>query len=172
MEDKEKIAALSEALVAYATRSNDILPLVEGLPESSHIPRPAMEYEMRMLKILSVGWGLAFLLSEHPEKTSLSEGFWQKIALLSKEIDALCKDSGTEIDYFAALRRRLDMYVSALTEAQNPEDPGREVGLCYAKLCGDAKDAYAGVAGKRVFTGVLTSIQAYLQEHFGPLKPL
>ncbi|TWI74333.1 hypothetical protein LZ24_00936 [Desulfobotulus alkaliphilus] len=162
---EEKMQAIAESLVAYATQSNDILPLVEALPEESSIAGPTMEYEIRMLKILSVGWGLAFLLAEHPAKTTLSELFWQRISLLSKEIDEICKSSGTEIDYFSALRKRLDMYVGALSRASNPEDPGREVGACYAGLCGDPEDSYALVAGRRVFTGVLSSLQNYLKEN-------
>lgn len=165
MEDPQTIATLSEALVSYATHSTDILPLVEGLPDISRIQKPTMEYELRLLKILSVGWGLAFLLSDHPAKTSLSEEFWQRIALLSKEIDTLCRESGTDIDYFATLRHRLDLYVSALSKAKQQEDPGSEVGLCYAELCGDVNDSYAFVVGKRIFTGVLSSLHQYLGQY-------
>ncbi|MCW7755125.1 hypothetical protein OOT00_14145 [Desulfobotulus sp. H1] len=171
MEEKETMQELSESLVAYATHSKDILPFVEALPEESRIARPTMEYEMRMLKILSVGWGLAFILSDHPARIELSEAFWHRISSLSKEIDEICKASGTEIDYFAALRKRLDIYVSALSGAKDPGDPGIEVGSCYAELCGDAEDTYALVAGRRVFTGVLSSLHEYLKDSLNPAQP-
>lgn len=161
------LEAICENLVHYATSSEDLTPLIACLPETSKIAPATLEYEMRILKILAVGWGLAFVTEDHPAKTELLEGFWQKMAEISRQITETCASAGTNVDYFTVLNRRLDAYVAILQDRKNTEDPGAEIGLQYAAFCGDGADGFAVLAGKKVFNGAIGSLRTYLKETAG-----
>ncbi|NQT68850.1 MAG: hypothetical protein HQ552_04655, partial [Desulfobacteraceae bacterium] len=81
MENKEKktsgIEEAAEDLFNFATDHEDVKWLMEHLPKEADIERGKVEYELRMLKIISVGWSLSYYLENHFHK--LLELYWQAV---------------------------------------------------------------------------------------------
>lgn len=168
MENMERASAnlddSLEILVAVALDRNDIQQLIKGLPENDGISPVTMEYELQLLKIITVGWGIAYFLENAPEKTVVLEAFWNRINELSKNISAaLAPTLGNEFDYFSILKERLDLYVTEMGKAADVSDPGIMVGPLFAKLCGEEAHDYLVVSGKAVFHLSLGDVKKYLE---------
>ncbi len=158
------VGAVGETLLNYAVQREDLKGLVAGLPVEAAVDPVAMEYEIQILKIVSVGWGISYFMGERPEKAALAEAYWGEVRDFSGRISAITTEtSGREIDYFQALRERVDIYVNALNHFSDVDDPGPVIGHTFAKLCGDEEDMYTMVSGKRVFHLSLAGVKSYLE---------
>lgn len=160
---QEKTSGLIEKLLHYALGSDELFPLIEALPETSSITQNKLEYELRLLKILSVGWGLSYYLDEGENKEATITTFWQEIYLFSKEIDQTSRTAGIEIVYFSILEERFNAYRARL-ETGPAKDVIRLMGLACASFCGDENDSYVYVVGKKVFRDALSNLQEFLSE--------
>lgn len=168
MENKEKktsgIEKAAEDLFNFAIDHEDVKWLIEHLPQEADIERGKVEYELRMLKIISVGWSLSYYLENHLAKHKLLELYWQSINEFSQSISASTGLMiGRDIDYFQILRERLDMYVAAL--AQNPDapEPAVVIGPEFAGTCGNADDIFTVMAGSKMFLVTIGRVQEYLE---------
>ena len=57
----------------FAIDREDVKWLLAQLPEQTEVKLSTVEYELQILKIISVGWGTAYLLENSPNKTPLLE---------------------------------------------------------------------------------------------------
>ncbi|MCD4677822.1 MAG: hypothetical protein K8S18_17780, partial [Desulfobacula sp.] len=64
MEEKETLTIqnLAQDLAAFAIDRTDLKELLAAIPENSDSNLTAIEYELQILKILSVGWGISFFM--------------------------------------------------------------------------------------------------------------
>ncbi len=158
------INEVSQQLVNYSMEREDLKQLAQHVPEGSRISAVTMEYEIQILKIVSVGWGISYFMPQADRKTELAESYWNGIRELSGGISTMTSAAvGKEIDYFDILKQRLDIYVKALQVYSDVQDPGPVIGHTFAKICGDEEDMYVMISGKHVFHLTLLGIKEYLE---------
>lgn len=151
-------------LFNYATEREDIKTLVAHLPEEAECSPQAVEYELQLLKIICTGWSVSFFLQDNPVCNQLTESFWKAIHEFSGNLSETTRlMTGTDIDYFQALKERLDLYVNILSEHPDTKDPAAVIGPEFAKACGSDDDIYAVMAGSRMFVLTVSSVRQYLE---------
>lgn len=134
------------------------------LPAEAAIKPSTVEYELQILKIISVGWALSYYLANHPLKKPLMEHFWKAIYEFARSLSQTTELMiGQDIDYFQILKDRLDMYVAAM--AQNPEatEPATVIGPEFARTCGNAQDLFAFMTGSKMFMAATSRVKQYLE---------
>ena len=81
---------VAENLSAFAIDRADIKSLLGTIPEGHPINLNRLEYELAILKILSVGWALAFFMpATDVNKTPLTQAFWEQIREISNNVSTL-----------------------------------------------------------------------------------
>jgi hypothetical protein len=168
MENSEKekrgIEKVGEDLFHFATDREDVKALVANLPEEADIQGVTVEYELQILKIISVGWSISYYLEKDPQKTQLAEFYWQAVQQFSKSISASTGlMTGHEIDYFQILKDRLDMYLTALNENPYVSQPVSVIGPEFARTCGNVDDAFTVLTGAKMFSATIGSVKEYLE---------
>ena len=161
---KKGIAEKSEALFQLAIGRDDIKQMVRILPADSEIDPVAVEYELQLLKILTVGWSISFFLENHPDKTVLAESFWESIRSFAQSISTMSSSStGREIDYFSTLKERVGIYVNALQVYSDVDDPSAVIGPTFAKVCGDEENPLVITSGRSMFSRTLQETRKHLE---------
>jgi hypothetical protein len=162
---KSDIELAAEDLFNFAFERADVKWLLARLPEQSSVKPTAVEYELQILKIITVGWALTFYLGSGPKKQPLSERFWKAVYEFSQGLSHTTELMvGKEVDYFTTLKARLDTYVAALegVETESGLAPAELIGPVFAELCGDRDDLFAFMAGSKMFKNTLVRVKAYL----------
>lgn len=156
---------VAENLSAFAIDRADIKSLLGTVPEGHSIDMNRLEYELAILKILSVGWGLAFFMpATDINKTPLTQTFWEQIREIANNVSTLTETTtGTRVDYFGILKERLDTFVQQMKEKQTKgADPSGVMGPVFANACGVPDDPMAILAGTKMFALTLAAIKEYL----------
>jgi len=157
------ISQAGSDLFDFAIDRQDVKWLMDRLPESAAVKRPAVEHELQILKIITVGWSIAYCLVDSPHKTPLSESFWAGIREFSQGLSQTAELMiGQDIDYFETLRERLDMYVTALNENPETPEPAAVIGPTFAYACGNAEDIFTTMTGSKMFATAFGRVRAYL----------
>ena len=163
-EKKSEIEKVRDDLFNFAIDREDIKWLMERLPKEANIKRSTVEYELQILKIISVGWSISYYLENNPHKNTLLELFWMAIFEFSQHLSTTTELMiGQDIDYFQILQERLDMYVDAM--AQNPEasEPSTVIGPEFARTCGNADDIFTFMTGSKMFLSAIGQVKEYLE---------
>lgn len=156
----EKAAA---DLFNYAIDREDIKWLVGRLPEEASVKPSTVDYELQLLKIVSIGWSISYYLDGQLQKGELSGRYWASIQKFSRELsDSAGLMTGQDIDYFQTLKTRLDLYVAALERTTNSGDPAIPIGHEFAGQCGNREDLFAFMAGSKMFMTAINSAREYL----------
>ncbi|HUT43168.1 MAG TPA: hypothetical protein VMW95_02435 [Desulfobacterales bacterium] len=66
-EKKSEIEKVRDVLFNFAIDREDIKWLMERLPKEANIKRSTVEYELQILKIISVGWSISYYLENNPQ---------------------------------------------------------------------------------------------------------
>ncbi len=164
LKKKVSVEEASENLVNFSIDRNDLMLILKDFPQEAEINLVGIEYEIQLLKILSVGWGISFFMGESPKKKELTETFWNTINAFSNNISSVTSSAiGKDIDYFKILKERIDIYVNALTVFLDVSDPASVIGPTFAKLCGNEEDSRTISAGKKVFNSSIGGVRDYLE---------
>lgn len=168
MENQEKkkteIEKAGDDLFNFAIDREDLKWLMNRLPEEAGVKRNTVEYELQILKIISVGWSVSFYLENSPLKTSLLEYFWNEINKFSRELsETTGLMTGQDIDYFQILKERLDTYVEALNKNPEAKEPAEVIGPEFARICGNADDIFAFMTSSKMFMGAVGRVREYLE---------
>ena len=159
----DEVARAGEQLFQYAIHRDDMIAILDTLPLDPPEKRVSLEYEIQLLRIISVGWAIAFYLSDSDLKTPLSHQYWDHVREFSSTLSTSASLSvGSDIDYFAILRQRLDYYVTTLDRAGKVKTPAVAIGPAFAEKCGDRDDACAILAGSKMFTHTIDAVREYL----------
>ncbi|MBW2099976.1 MAG: hypothetical protein JRG68_04305 [Deltaproteobacteria bacterium] len=151
-------------LVNFSIDRSELKVILQGLPQEAGINPITLEYEIALLKILSVGWGISFFMGEHPKKKELTEVFWNSIHDFSKNISTATSSSiGKELDYFQILKERIDLYINALNLCSDVSDPTSVIGPTFAEVCGDKENACTILAGSKIFCLSIGTVRDYLE---------
>ena len=145
------IQQAGEDLFNYAIDREDIKYLLALLPGGSTVNRAKVDYELQLLKIVTVGWTIAYHLQGHPLKDALSGLFWQAIQDFSRSLSRTTGLMiGKDIDYFETLKQCLDGYLDMLARHPDASEPARLVGTEFARRCGDANDLFTFMTGSKM----------------------
>ena len=163
--DKPLVEQAGEDLFNFAVDREDIKTFIAHLPHGVQCKPATVEYELQILKIISVGWSISFYLENHPYKSELAELFWKAVLEFSESLsETTGLMTGHDIDYFQILKDRLDMYVAALTEKPDATEPAAVIGPEFARACGNIDDVYTVLTGSRMFIAIVGSVKEYLEK--------
>jgi hypothetical protein len=162
--DKSLLEQAGQDLFSFAIDREDIKTLIALLPEESECKPATTEYELQLLKIISVGWGISFYLENHPQKDELAELFWKRVHEFAGSLsETTGLMTGHDIDYFQTLKDRLDTYVAALAKKPGAAEPAAVIGPEFARACGNIDDVFAVMTGARMFIAIVGSVKEYLE---------
>lgn len=163
-EIKSGIEKAGEDLLSFAIDREDVKWLMAQLPEEAEIKRGTVEYELQILKIVSVGWSISYYLENSSHKNQLLELYWNAVYELSQSISStagLMIDN--DIDYFQILKDRLDMYVDAMAKKPDATEPAAVIGPEFARNCGDVDDIFTIMTGTKMFIATIGGVKEYLE---------
>ncbi len=164
-ETKTAVEQAGEDLFNFAIERDDVKWLLAQLPKEASVTQATVEYELQILKIISVGWGLSFFLDGTPKrKASLSQLFWESINTFAKGLsETTGLMVGADIDYFEILKSRFDTYLAAMADHSDGTDPTGVIGPVFADLCGDKEDIFAAMTGSKMFSTTVHRVRQYLE---------
>jgi len=158
------IEELARNLATYAIDREEIKELIRSIPGKNDLNLATVEYELQIMRILSIGWAISFYMPEKSGKKSLSLLFWEHIREISTSISNLMENTtGRSIDYFMILKERLDIYLSAMQKnPDNASQPTVIMGPAFASACCVPGNPMAILIGTKMFTLCLGSVKAYM----------
>jgi hypothetical protein len=154
-----------EDLFNYAIEREDIKLLMDQLAQSAKAKPSTLDYELQILKIISVGWSISYYLSGTPRrKTALGDMFWNTINDFSQKLSQTTGlMTGADVDYFEILKERLNQYVQAMEQNPEASDPAVVIGPVFAGFCGHGDDMFAAMAGTKIFANTVMRVRQYLE---------
>ena len=164
-QEKSPIEPAAEILFNFAVDRTDIKELMTGLHQDAKINRNTVEYELPILKIITVGWSISYFIGHAPYKNELLEIFWKAIQEFSQNISSTTEMmTGQGIDYFQVLKDRLNMYVDAINHKPDAPEPAVIIGPEFARACGNVNDVFTVMTGSRLFIATAGSVKEYLEK--------
>lgn len=164
-----RVARAGEQLFEFAIDRGDMQAILNALPPTMQEKRVALEYEIQLLRIISVGWAISFFLAEDHLKNPVGQHFWEKIRAFAATLSSSASLTvGADIDYFDTVKQRLGFYVGTLESAGKIDQPAMAIGPAFAEVCGDKNDACATLAGSKMFTHTIQAVREYLQAAVDP----
>ena len=161
---KSTVEQAGEDLFNFAVDREDVKTLLAALPKEAETERGKVEYELGILRIISVGWSIAYFLEHSPHKNQLAEIYWKAVHEFSQSISSAAGLMvGKDIDYFEILKARLDMYVEVMRQKPNAPEPAGVIGPVFARVCGNEEDVYAVLTGTKMFVATVGSVKEYLE---------
>jgi len=162
---KSPIELAAEDLFNFAIERTDIKEMMAGLHQDAKINRNTVEYELPILKIITVGWGISYFIGHTPYKSELSEIFWNAIREFSQTISSTMEMmTGQDIDYFQVLKDRMNLYVDAMNKNPDAPEPAVIIGPEFARTCGNANDVFTVMSGSRLFIATAGGVKEYLEK--------
>lgn len=154
---------IGEELFDFAVDREDVKWLMAHLAAEADIKRSVVEYELHILKIVSVGWSISYFVDNVTLKNQLLERYWNAVYLFSKDLASVTELMiGQDIDYFQTLKDRLDMYVAALADSPDAAEPATVIGPAFARTCGNVDDIFTFMAGSKMFISTISRVREYL----------
>jgi hypothetical protein len=155
-----------EELFNFAVDREDVKWLLEQLPPEAGIQLGKVEYELQILKIISVGWLISYHLEHYPVSHRILETYWEAIHAFAHSVSAsVGMLTDRPVDYFQVIRERLDQYLKAMDKKPKAMEPASVIGPEFARLCGSENEIHTIACGTRMF--VTTSIR--VREFFDSL---
>lgn len=163
--DKPFTEQAAEDLFNYALEREDIKLLIGQLASAAKVAPATFDYELQILKIISVGWSISYHLAGHPgRRNAIGELFWRAVNEFSRTLsETTGLMIGQDIDYFEILKKRLDQYVKAMEGNSQAPDPAVVIGPVFAGLCGHQDDIFAVMAGTKMFANAVIRVRQYLE---------
>jgi hypothetical protein len=139
-------------LFDFAVDRTDVKALMAALRPEADISPHAVEYELPLLKIITVGWSLSYFIAHGPYKTQVSETYWNAVRDFSRTLsETLMLSTGKTVDYFTEIKNRLDQYVNAMNANSGAREPAAVIGPEFAGACGNREDVFTVMTGARMF---------------------
>jgi hypothetical protein len=160
------IEQAGKELFAFAVDREDVKALLAALPEEAAVDRGKVEYELGLLRIISVGWSISYFLEPFPQKNRLGEIYWAAVQEFSLNLSRTAGLMvGKDIDYFQILKDRLNRYVEAMRRERDAAEPAAVIGPEFAGVCGNVNDVYTVMTGTKMFIVTVGSVREYLQAY-------
>lgn len=162
--DKPEIEKCCDELFQFAMDRGETARLTAGLPDLSDARRAAVEHELQILRIISVGWSLSYYMPDGPLKAELTTLFWRSLQAFSGDFARTTKLLiSQEVDFFDAVKTRFDGYLGKMRENAHAPEPAVVIGPEFARVCGEPESVHAIMAGSRMFIGAAGEVRAYLE---------
>ena len=160
---KSEIEQAGEDLLNFAFDREDVKWLVSNLPEDTTTKmRSKVEYELQLLKMISVGWSIPYFLENSPGKNRLMELFWEFVREFSRSIsETTSLMTGRDINYFHTIKHRLDTYLNAMSETSKEKEPSAVIGPEFAAACGDGDNLFTLMTGSKMFSAAVDGVREY-----------
>lgn len=160
--EKTAVEQAGEDLFKFAFDREDVKILMGRLPEKAPTIRNTVEYELQILKIISIGWSISYFLENYPYKNQITESYWKAVHELSTSLSSSTELMiGKDINYFQIIKDRLDLYVNAMKKRPDVTEPEIIIGPEFAGICKDEDDVFTVMTGSRMFTAALASVKEY-----------
>ncbi len=161
--EKSEIEQAAEDLFNFAVDREDVKWLLARIAKEAQIKPVTVEYELQILKIISVGWSIAYYLESSPHKDTLATLFWNAVFQFSRDLSATSGLMiGQDIDYFQLLKDRLDMYVDAMGKKSDTQQPAEIIGPQFAKTCGNGDDIFTLMTGTKMFAATMSRVKEFI----------
>ncbi len=161
--NQSAVARAGADLFDFAVEREDVVWLMQQLPADAQASRHTLEHELQILKIIGVGWYIAYYLENRPCKTPLLQHYWQAVQEFSQNLsDTTGWLISNKFDYFQILKDRLDTYRAAMAD-QTGEDPLKIIGPTFAAVCDQPDNVFAMMTGAKLFLSVMTNVRTYLE---------
>lgn len=162
---KSELEQAKEDLFNYAIDRDDVKWLMKRLPKEAEIKPNSVEYELQILKIVSVGWSMSYYLENATCKDQLLELYWNAIFEFSQTLSSTTGLMiGHDIDYFQVLKDRLNMYVNAMAKKPDASEPVSVIGPEFARTCGNVIDIFTIMAGSKMFMTTISRVKEYFEK--------
>ncbi len=159
----DSLEKVCENLVNFSVDRDDIDRIMAMLPEEDAINKVTVAYEIPLLKIVSVGWAIAYFKENRPEKQPLLESFWKAIDAFSRDLSSVTAlTTGADINYFHMIKERVDTYVQALNMQPDAKDPAAVIGPTFAGICNAPDNIHVIMTGNRIFNAAIIGVKEYL----------
>ncbi|MCP4670689.1 MAG: hypothetical protein GY857_05230 [Desulfobacula sp.] len=155
----------AQDLANFAIDRTDLKNLLGAIPDNNSLNMTTIEYELQILKILSVGWAISFYMATtNKNKAPITQMFWEFIREISQNISTLTETTtGKNLDYFEILKQRLNTYIEIMKEKPDvSHNPANIMGPAFADICNQNNDAIAILTGTKMFTLTLGAVKEYL----------
>lgn len=160
----DTLADICKNLAEYAVNRDEIKELVQTLPKNRNINSVTVEYELQLLKIVTIGWSISVYMLKNKKKELFELKFWELIREFSKDISNVSSLMiGHDIDYFDLIKKRLDTYVKSFDNAASESDPASAIGPAFADICKDKDNAFTVITGARLFNYSVRATKEYLE---------
>jgi hypothetical protein len=161
---KKELEQAGADLFNYAIDREDVKYLLALLPKEAAVVPAKVEYELQLLKIITVGWSISYYLESSAWKPALLELFWQAIQQFALNLSHTTGEIiGQPVDYFAVIKARLNTYVAALAADPAATEPARVIGHEFATACGRGDDLFTFMTGSKMFISATAQVEQYLR---------
>jgi hypothetical protein len=151
-------------LFDYAIERETLRHLMTLLPEEAPVERSKVEYELQILKIITVGWSITYFLEAFAHKEPLAVLYWEMVREFSRQLSETSElIIGGNVNYFKVLRARLDFYVDALARQSAATDPVAAIGPAFAANCGAKDEVFTIMSGSRMFVATTGRVRQMLE---------
>ncbi|MDJ0784369.1 MAG: hypothetical protein QNJ22_20565 [Desulfosarcinaceae bacterium] len=162
-EEAQRLTAAAQELFEFAIGREELKHIMALLPEAAPVARNTVEYELQLLKIITVGWSITYFLEEFPHKEPLAILFWEAVRGFSQQLSETAGLMiGGEVDYFEVLRARLDDYVDALERGGDAAEPAAVIGPAFARNCDAGDEVFTIMSGSRMFIATTGRVKQML----------
>jgi hypothetical protein len=164
-EAAEQLKIAANELFDFAVGRAELRHIMTLLPEEAPVDRTKVEYELQILKIITVGWCITYFLEAFPHKEPLAMLYWEAVRGFSRQLSETTELMiGEDVNYFEVLQARLDFYVDALArQSAAPADPAAVIGPAFAGTCGAADEVFTIMSGARMFVATTGSVKQMLE---------
>lgn len=163
-EAETQLATTAEALFEFAIARDELQHIMTLLPEDAKVERSKVEYELQLLKLITVGWSITYFLEAFPQKDPLARLYWEAVRTFSQHLSETTElMTGGDVNYFEVLRGRLNFYVDALAKQSDAAEPAAVIGPAFAGNCGNVEDVFAVISGSRMFIATTGRVKQILE---------
>jgi hypothetical protein len=156
---------IANTLFSYSVSRDDIKNLANETVENTDAQEQTLLYELQILKIITTGVSINYLIESLDQKNEISRLYWEYIMEFSKSVtEATKKYSNVDIDYFEVIKDKLNYYLKELSENKDAPEPASVIGPAFAIQCSMEEDTFAILAGAKLFKGVINGLKIYYEK--------
>jgi hypothetical protein len=156
---------IANTLFSYSVSRDDIKNLANETVENTDAQEQTLLYELQILKIITTGVSINYLIESLDQKNEISRLYWEYIMEFSKSVtEATKKYSNVDIDYFEVIKDKLNYYLKELSENKDAPEPASIIGPAFAVQCSMPEDTFTILAGAKLFKGVINGLKIYYEK--------
>ncbi|MDY0131309.1 MAG: hypothetical protein RBR53_01445 [Desulforegulaceae bacterium] len=156
---------IANSLFSYSVSRDDLKTLAKEIIENTDAEEQTLLYELQILKIITTGVSINYLIKSLEKKNEISKFYWEYILEFSKSVTEAAKSySNVDIDYFKVIKDKLDYYLEKLSENKNAPEPASVIGPAFATQCSMEENVFTILGGAKLYKGVMAGLKAYYEK--------